>query len=111
MPSKVTCHITSIDTHKYGHMLLSTFNHLFALRSFNNGKNLMTHLNGWHLALPMKTPKNMEQIHGNLKAHSKCDILRKFEFFFKTFTNYKIIISNLGDLHITSLETLHDKLL
>jgi hypothetical protein len=36
MPSKVTSHITSIDIHKCGHMLLSTYNHLLTLRSLNS---------------------------------------------------------------------------
>jgi hypothetical protein len=36
MLSKVACHITSINIQKYGHMLLSTFNHLLILKSFNN---------------------------------------------------------------------------
>ncbi len=36
MPSKVANHITLIDLHKCGYMLLSTFNHLLTLRSFNN---------------------------------------------------------------------------
>jgi hypothetical protein len=36
MPSKVTSHIRLIDLHKCGYMLLSTFNHLLTLRSFNS---------------------------------------------------------------------------
>jgi hypothetical protein len=49
----------------------------------------------------MKTPENMEQIYGNFKAHSQCDVFRKI--FSKRSQN--------KNLHITGLETLCDKLL
>jgi len=79
MPSRVASHITLVDIHKCGHMLLSTFNHLFTLRSFNNEwkKLLIIHLNGQHFDSPMKTLENMEQIYGNLKAHSQCSVFKK----------------------------------
>jgi hypothetical protein len=36
MPSKVASHITLVDIHKCGHVLLSTFNHLLTLKSLNS---------------------------------------------------------------------------
>jgi hypothetical protein len=36
MSSKVASHITLVDLHKCGYMLLSTFNYLLFLKSFNN---------------------------------------------------------------------------
>jgi hypothetical protein len=53
IPSKVASHITSIDIQKYGHMLLSTFNHLLTLRSFNNEWKKLVNTHEWlafHLA-------------------------------------------------------------
>jgi hypothetical protein len=53
MPSKVACHMTSINIQKYGHMLLSTFNHLLTLRSLNNEWKKLVNTHEWlafHLA-------------------------------------------------------------
>jgi hypothetical protein len=53
IPSKVASHITLIDRQKYGHMLLSTFNHLLTLRSFNNEWKKLVNTHEWlafHLA-------------------------------------------------------------
>jgi hypothetical protein len=66
MPSKVTSHITLVDLHKCAYMLLSTFNHLLTLKSFNNEwKTIVDNiLNGQCFNSPM------EPIYGNLKAYS-----------------------------------------
>jgi hypothetical protein len=112
MPSRVASHITLVDIHRCGHMLLSTFNHLLTLRCHNSEwKNLlMIHLNGQHFDSPMKTHENMEQIYGNLRAHSQCSVFKKkLKFFSKHSQNTNL--SNLGNLHITDLETLCEKLL
>jgi len=53
MPSKVAGHITSINIQKYGHMLLSTFNHVLTLRSLNNEWKKLVNTHEWfafHLA-------------------------------------------------------------
>ncbi len=103
MPSKVASHVTLVDLHKCGYMLLSTFNHLLILRSFNNEwKKLVG--NTWMVNI---STRQWNKFMGISKHIHNAMFSGKFENFLKTFTNTNL--SNLGDLHIIDLETLCEK--
>jgi hypothetical protein len=87
-------------------MLLSTFNHLLTLKSFNNEwKKLVDNTFEW---------STFQLANGtNLWESQSIFIMRCFEENLKFFSKHSqnTNLSNLGDLHIIDLEPLHENLL
>jgi hypothetical protein len=107
MPSKVTSHITLVDIHKCGHMLSSTLNHLLTLRSLNSEwQKLVDNILEWSTF--QLTSEDTQKYGTNLWEFQSTFTMWCFQKKLKIFSKHSQItnFSNLGDLHITNLETL-----
>jgi hypothetical protein len=112
MPSKVGSHITLVDIHKCRHILLSTFNHLLTLRSFNNEwKKLVDNIVEWSAfqLANEDTRKYGTNLSESQSTFTMWCFQENLKFFSKHSQNKKL--SNFGGLNIIDLETLCDKLL